>query len=72
VVTFCDGHLIVMTENGRLLLAEATPEKFNEVTSYTGETKFRHPCWSAPVVSGGKLIVKGKEKVVCFQLIADE
>jgi len=66
--TFCDGHLIVMAERGKLFLAKATPEKFVEVTSYAGETKFRYPCWSAPIVSDGKLIVKGKQKVACFQL----
>ena len=67
-VTFCDGHLVVMTERGKLLLVKASPEEFEETTRYAGETKFRYPCWSAPVISDGKLIVKGKEKVACFQL----
>jgi len=57
-----------MTERGKLLLVKASPEEFEETTRYAGETKFRYPCWSAPVISDGKLIVKGKEKVACFQL----
>ena len=70
--TFCDGHLIVMAERGELFLAKATPEKFTKVTLYGGDQKFLYPCWSAPIVSDGKLIVKGKKKVACFQLIAAE
>ncbi len=67
-VTFCDGHLIVMTERGNLFMATATSEEFKLVTEYDGDAKFRYPCWSAPVVADGRLIVKGKEKVACFQL----
>ena len=70
--TFCDGHLIVMAERGSLFLARATPEEFDRVTSYEGDVKFRYPCWSAPVVADGKLIVRGKDKVACFQLVAED
>ncbi len=70
-VTFCDGHLIVMTEKGELFLALATPDKFERVTAYKGDVTFRSPCWSAPVVASGKLIVRGKNKVACFQLKAE-
>jgi outer membrane protein assembly factor BamB len=67
-VTFCDGNLIVMTEKGELFLARANPEKFERVSTYGGDVKFRSPCWSAPIVVNGKLIVRGKNKVACFQL----
>ena len=70
-VTFCDGHLIVMTERGKLSLVKATPEAHVVVTAYEGKTKFRYPCWSAPVVSNGKLIVRGKDKVACFELVTE-
>ena len=71
-VAACDGYLIVMTENGQLILARATPEKFELISRYSGEVKFRSPCWSAPVVVDGKLIVRGKNKVACFDLVADD
>ena len=70
--TFCDGHLIVIAERGGLFLVRATPEKFEQVSTYEGDVKFRYPCWSAPIVIDGKLIVRGKDKVACFQLKADE
>ena len=67
-VTFCDGHLLVMAERGRVLLVKATPEEYSLVTEHDGETEFKYPCWSAPIVSSGKLLVKGKGKVACFEL----
>ena len=67
-VTLCAGQLIVMSERGTLQLAKATPEKFDLVTQYDGDIKFRAPCWAAPVVAQGKLIVRGKNKVVCFSV----
>jgi outer membrane protein assembly factor BamB len=70
--TLCDGHLITMAENGELLLVKATPDKFDMVSRYEGDIKFRSPCWAAPIVSHGKLIVRGSEKVVCFSLKGDD
>jgi len=67
-VTFCDDHLIVLTEHGKLLLVKASSKEYELISSYEGKTKFRYPCWAAPVVSNGKLFVKGKEKVACFEL----
>ena len=70
--TFCDGHLIVIAEYGSLFLVRATPDEFDRVTSFGGDVKFRYPCWSAPIVADGKLIVRGKDKVACLQLKAEE
>jgi hypothetical protein len=28
-----------------------------------------HPCWAAPVLSHGLLYVRGKGRLVCFELI---
>lgn len=68
--TLCEGLLIVHSERGPLQLVKATPEKFDVVTSYEGDIKFRPPCWAAPIVAQGKLIVRGKNKVVCFSVAA--
>jgi outer membrane protein assembly factor BamB len=68
--TYCDGHLIVMGERGELFLLKATPEKFDLVTTYegTGKIDFQEPCWAAPIVANGKMFVRGKKKVACFDL----
>ena len=73
-LTFIDGHFIVVGEQGQFLLIEATSEEYKVVTQYEpGEgdnrVKFRSPCWSAPIVSHGLLYVRGKDELVCFELI---
>ena len=73
-LTFIDGHFIVLGEEGQLQLIKADAEKFNLVTSYEpgqGENAadFSRPCWAAPVVSHGLMYVRGKKKLVCFELI---
>ncbi len=75
-LTSIDGHFIVVGEQGQLLLIKANPEKFEEVTRYNGgegdNVKFVSPCWAAPVVSHGLLYVRGKNKLVCFDLIPEK
>ena len=73
-LTKIDGHLIVLGENGKLSLADATKEKYQVVTSYEpGDSgvKFRYPCWAAPIVSHGLMYVRGKETLACFELIPE-
>ncbi len=73
-LTYIDGHFIVLGEDGRLQLIKADPEKFNVVTKYQpGDTdnagEFSSPCWAAPIVSHGLMYARGKNKLVCFELI---
>lgn len=76
-LTYIDGHLIVLGEDGQMLLIKADPEKFNVVTRYEpgqGENavKFRSPCWAAPIISHGLMYTRGKNKLVCFELIPEK
>jgi outer membrane protein assembly factor BamB len=73
-----DGHLVVVGEEGRVLLVEQNSKEFRRVTEYEPklvdgkpEVKFRSPCWSAPVISHGLMWVRGKNKLVCFDLNRD-
>ena len=71
-LTSIDGHLIVMDEAGRLLLIEANPNQFKQVTAFDGgseKIRFKRPCWAAPIVSHGLMYVRGKDELVCFELI---
>jgi outer membrane protein assembly factor BamB len=73
-LTSIDGHLIVLGEDGQLLLIKASPEKYEVVTRYEpgqgdNAIKFREPCWAAPIISHGLMYVRGKNKLVCFDLI---
>ncbi len=73
-ITWVDGHFVVMGEEGELLLIKANPEKIEIVTRYEpgqgdNKIKFTRPCWAAPVIAEGKLFVRGKNKLACFQLV---
>jgi len=72
--TLIDGHLIVLGEYGELALIKATAEQYVEVTRLGPESgiKLGAPCWAAPIVSHGLMIVRGKNKVVCFDLIPNK
>ncbi|MCH2181912.1 MAG: PQQ-binding-like beta-propeller repeat protein [Mariniblastus sp.] len=73
-LTYVDGHLVVVDERGELFLVRATEEKFERVTRWSpGEQdsvqSLKYPCWSAPVISQGRLYVRSRDRLVCFQLI---
>lgn len=73
-LTFVDGHLVVLDERGEMFLIRANDEKFQRVTSWSpGEQdrvqSLKYPCWAAPVISGGRLYVRSRDRLICFQLI---
>lgn len=72
-ITWVDDHFVVMGEQGELLLIKANPEKIEIVTRYEpgdgeNQIKFKYPCWAAPVIAEGKLFVRGRNKLACFQV----
>lgn len=73
-LTYIDGHFVLMDEQGQLVLFQANPEKYQQVTAYEAATdtdKFHSPCWAAPIVSHGLMFVRGKKQLVCFDLIPE-
>lgn len=76
-----DGHLVILAEEGQLLLAKANPQKFELVTTWEpklGESQWtdkapsplEYPAWAAPVLSHGLLYVRGKNRMVCLEAIS--
>ncbi len=72
-LTYIDGHLIVLDEEGELFLIKATPEEFDIVTSYSDQNamplKVSPPCWAAPIIAHGLLYVRSRNQLFCFDLI---
>ncbi len=74
-----DGHFVVLGEYGELVLLKVNPKKLEVVSimetvrEKPGDAKSRpllqYPCWAAPVLSHGLLYVRGKERLVCLELI---
>jgi outer membrane protein assembly factor BamB len=70
-----DGHFICLAEEGTLLLLKVNPQKYEEVSRLevkdpnTGEPLLEYPCWAAPILSHGLLYLRGKDRLVCLELI---
>ena len=68
-----DKHLITLDETGRLAVVRPNPKRYDVLArwdlSRSTETPLRYPCWAAPILSHGLLYVRGKNRLVCFELI---
>jgi outer membrane protein assembly factor BamB len=68
-----DGHFICQAEDGLLLLLKVNPNKYEEVSRVQlqsdGKDLLKEPAWSAPILSHGLLYVRGKDRLVCLELI---
>ena len=79
---YVDGHFVLLTEGGDLLLVKANPEKFEPVgiaqlavpgdEPPAGEQPRKlltYPAWAAPILSHGLLYVRDHNRLVCLELI---
>jgi outer membrane protein assembly factor BamB len=58
-------NLIVSTEEGEIVVVEATPERHHEIAKFaavSGKT------WNVPALADGRLLVRNGEEMVCFRL----
>jgi outer membrane protein assembly factor BamB len=66
-VTFVDGQLIFRYQNGLVALIEATPEEYRLLGTFTPEfTEGEN--WAHPVVADGKLYLRQKDRLMCFDV----
>lgn len=68
-VFLADGHLMVLTQGGKLHIAKADPNAFEPLTS---ADILSGRCWTVPVLHRGKLYARNLERVVCFDLTQKE
>jgi hypothetical protein len=74
-----------LSEDGALRLLKVNPKKYEEVSTVTlrapdkdgkpdpeGVPLLEYPCWAAPILSNGLLYVRGKDRLVCLELIAEK
>jgi hypothetical protein len=71
-----DGHFICLGEDGVVRLLKVNPHKYEEVSRLdlheprNGERPLLHePCWAAPILSHGLLYLRGRDRLVCLELI---
>jgi hypothetical protein len=83
---YVDGHFVCLSEDGSLRLLRATPEKFDLVSAavlldasperrdlgFAARRLLKAPAWAAPVLAHGLLYVRGRDRLVCVELIANK
>ncbi len=75
---YVEDHFVCLTEYGDLILLRANPEKYDEIARVrledpeSGSALLQYPCWAAPILSHGLLYVRGKNRLVCLELVNRE
>lgn len=64
-VVYADGHVIFRRENGTVILAKATPAKFDVVQTFEPEYQ-EGKTWAHPVIANGKLYLREQGKLMCY------
>ena len=62
---YIDGHLLIQGDQGQLVLAKATPEKYTEVAR---AQVLEGRCWNMPIVANGKVYTHSDSEAVCLDI----
>ncbi len=62
---YADGHLLILSEGGELVLASADPKTYTEKASFQ-VADAKH--WTVPTLYDGKLYVRNEQDLFCFDL----
>jgi outer membrane protein assembly factor BamB len=60
-----DGLLIVLSDRGKLLLVEATPESYKELASFQA---LEGKAWTSPVLAHGKVYLRDEDELIALDL----
>jgi len=65
-VMLANGKLIILSESGKLVIAEASPEGFKELAS---AQILSGKCWTVPVLANGRIYARNADgKLVCVDV----
>ena len=64
-VILADGHLIILSDRGKLGLAEATSAGYIEKATAKVLSGL---CWTAPTLANGKLYLRNEEEMICLDM----
>lgn len=74
-LTYVDKHLLYLAEEGVLFLIKVNPKRYEEVAVWDGRqppkngppfATLREPSWAAPVVSHGRIYLRGQGRLICL------
>jgi outer membrane protein assembly factor BamB len=63
-----DGHFVCLGEDGTLRLLKINPQRYEEVSRIELDG-LDYPCWAAPILAHGLLYVRGRDRLLCLELI---
>lgn len=64
-VLLADNHLILLSDDGRLAIAPASPLGFNEIAS---QQVLRGRCWTMPTLQDGRLYLRNLSEMLCLDI----
>jgi outer membrane protein assembly factor BamB len=67
-VVYADGNLYFRYENGVMALVEATPEGYHLKSHFQLPPEMGTPSWPHPVVAHGRLYLRGRDVLLCYDL----
>jgi len=66
-VAYADGRLYFRYQDGLVVLVEAASDGYHEHGSFL-IPEVKHPSWSHPVISGGKLYLREQDRLLCYDV----
>ena len=67
-ITYADGRIYLRTEQGTVLLIEATGAGYRELGRFEQPKRSGSSAWSHPVVADGKLFLGDQDLLLCYEL----
>lgn len=67
-VTAAEGNLYIRFSNGTMVLAKASPDGYEEQSSFKVPGSGERPSWAHPVIVGGRLYLREGDEVLCYEL----
>jgi outer membrane protein assembly factor BamB len=67
-IAYADGCLYYRDENGPMLLVEANPKKYVELSRFDQPERSKASAWSHPVIANGKLYLRDQNILFCYDL----
>ena len=64
-VILAGDHLVVLTEEGDVVLVNATPSRHEEIARFTA---IEGKTWNHPLIAGGKLLVRNIQEMAAFDI----
>jgi outer membrane protein assembly factor BamB len=67
-ITYADGRLYLRTEQGTVVLVEATGTGYHELGRFEQPKRSKSSAWSHPVVADGRLFLSDQDLLFCYDL----